>query len=408
MRNNQEMAFWLAVSPTENPIAIPLALLLVYGSAKLLAEVFERLRLPGIVGEILAGILLGPQALGWLAPSPILTILGQLGIMFLLFRTGLEIKSSQLLRSGWLALGVATGGVIVPFLAGWGISRLWGQPHLESIFIGAAMVATSVGITAQVLSAKGLLRERASQVILAAAVIDDVLGLLVLAVVSSLAEGHLNVLNLGLTVLIASGFTVVIALWGARAAVHLLPRVNSRMKLAESEFAVSLTVLFALAVLAVYAGVAAIIGAFLAGMALSESVEERVHTMTQGVSELLTPFFLVGIGLNFGFDTLTDPATAWLCLAITAAAIVTKFLGAGAAAIRMGVKDAVRVGVGMIPRGEVGVVVAQIGLAMGVMDHRIYGIVVFMSLATTLVAPPLLHLAYRPSRKQVVSDLPRG
>jgi len=379
----------------DRALAVPLAMLLVYGGAKLLAEVFGRLGLPEIVGEILAGVLLGPQVLGWLEPGTILTVLGQLGIMFLLFRAGLEVKSSEILESGLMGLGVATGGVIVPFIAGWAIARAFGQPQTESIFLASAMVATSVGISAHVLAGKGLLHHRASRVILAAAVIDDVLGLLVLAGVSSVAEGRVNVLNLGLTIAMAAAFTTMIAVWGSRAVKRLLPRAKSRMRVANAEFTISLILLFALAVLAVHAGVAAIVGAFLAGMALSETVEERVHTLTQGVAELLTPFFLVGIGLNFDFDTLSNPATMWLCIAITAAAIISKFIGAGAAALPMGVRDAIRIGTGMIPRGEVGVVVAQIGLTMGVMNHSVYGVVVFMSAATTLVAPWLLTLAYR-------------
>src|SRR6185369_5087392 len=152
------MALWLAAHGGENSLAVPLALLLVFVSAKVLAELFERCRLPGIIGEILAGVILGPQVLGWLTPNDVLEILGQLGIIFLLFRTGLELKASEMLKSGLMGLGVAMGGVVVPFLAGWGISRAWGEPHMESIFIGAAMVATSVGITAQVLGAKGLLQ----------------------------------------------------------------------------------------------------------------------------------------------------------------------------------------------------------------------------------------------------------
>ena len=376
-------------------LAVPLALLLVFGGAKIMADLFERLGLPGMVGEILAGVLLGPQLLGWLQPNDILDILGQLGVLFLLFQTGLEVTASELRNAGLIGLGVATGGVVAPFFAGWAIARAFGEPHAESIFIGAAMVATSVGITARVLTSKGLLQHPASQVILAAAVIDDVLGLLVLAAVSSIAEGRINLVSLGLTALVASGFTVLIAFWGSRAAVKLFPGVHARMKLADAEFTLSLAVLFALALLAVYAGVAAVIGAFLAGMALSETVEERVYTMSQGVAELLVPFFMVGIGMKFTFETFVDPVTMWLSLAITGAAIVTKFLGASAMAFPAGLANALRIGVGMIPRGEVGVVVAQTGLAMGVMDQHVYGIVVFMSVATTLVAPPLLNAAFR-------------
>ena len=144
---------------------IPLAMLAVFGGAKLLAEVFERLGQPAIVGEILAGVLIGPSVLGWIQPNAVLTALADLGVMFLLFQVGLEVKASELLRVGRTATLVAVLGVIVPFLLGWAIMRLWGEPTIESVFVGAAMVATSVGITAQVLASKGLLAEEASRVI---------------------------------------------------------------------------------------------------------------------------------------------------------------------------------------------------------------------------------------------------
>lgn len=378
-------------------------MLAVFASAKLLSEIFERLGQPGIVGEIIAGILIGPHVLGWMAPNEFLQKLSELGVMFLLFRVGLEVKSSELFRVGGTALLVALIGVIVPFFLGWGICALWGEPRLESIFTGAAMVATSVGITAQVLASKGLLQARASQIILAAAVIDDVLGLIVLALVSSLARGSINFLDLSLTAALASGFTVLIATWGTRTMQRLLPRVEARMSLAESQFALAMTLLFGLSLLAVYAGVAAIIGAFLAGMALSETVDHRVHQLTDGVVELLIPFFLVGIGLHFDVTAFSSRSTVLLALVIFIAAVVSKFIGCGVAAMGMGRMDAIRVGVGMVPRGEVGMVVAQIGLSIGVMAESVYGIVVLMSLATTIVAPPLLNWAY----KGVVSQTPQ-
>src|SRR5262249_39429218 len=153
-----------------------------------------------------------------------------------------------------------------------------------------AMVATSVGITAEVLARRGWLRMRAARVILAAAVIDDVLGLIVLAIVSGLAKGQVNYLEIALTACIALGFTLFLATIGTRTVRRVIPRVQSKLNLAEREFAVGMTLLFALALLAVYAGVAAIIGAFLAGMALSETAEDRLVDMTSGVSELLGPF----------------------------------------------------------------------------------------------------------------------
>src|SRR5256886_1137638 len=201
-------------------------MLIVFASAKLMAELFERIGQPGIVGEILAGVLIGPSVLNWIAPTEFLTALSDLGAMFLLFRVGLEVKSSELMKLGGTATLVAFSGVVVPFLMGWAILLAWGESANEAIFVGAAMVATSVGITAQVLSAKNLLHATASKIILAAAVIDDVLGLLVLAVVSGLTRGRLNGLELGFTGGIARRFNVVIPEWGAHAMGKVVPHVT--------------------------------------------------------------------------------------------------------------------------------------------------------------------------------------
>jgi Kef-type K+ transport system membrane component KefB len=315
--------------------------------------------------------------------------------MFLLFQVGLEIKSSELLRVGGTALLVAAAGVIVPFLCGWAISLAWGEPRIEAIFTGAAMVATSVGITARVLADKGLLDEPASRVILAAAVIDDVFGLIILALISGMVKGAVNYLDVALSAGIAIGFTAFIVLVGTRTARKIVPHVQKRLVQAQAEFSIALSVLFALSLLAVYAGVAAIVGAFLAGMALSETAEAAVVEKTSGITELLVPFFLVGIGLHFNVSTFATPSTFWLAITIAVAAILSKVVACGLGAIRLGRTDALRVGVGMAPRGEVGMVVAQIGLGMGVMAANVYGVVVFMSVATTIAAPPLLRWAYR-------------
>jgi Kef-type K+ transport system membrane component KefB len=377
---------------------IPLSMLVVFASAKLLAEIFERLGQPGIVGEILAGVLIGPYVLGWMAPNEFLSVLSDLGVMFLLFRVGLEVKSSELIRVGGTAMTVAIAGVVLPFVMGWGIAKLWGEPRVESVFIGAAMVATSVGITAQVLASRGLLQARAAQVILAAAVVDDVLGLIVLALVSGLARGSVRYLDVAISGVLAMAFTVFVAHFGTRTVGRVMPQVRARLSLAEGEFALAMTLLFGLSLLAVYAGVAAIVGAFLAGMALSETAGRRISDLTNGVAELLVPFFLAGIGLHLDLAAFRAPRTLVFAAIIVLAAIVSKFLACGLAALRMGRGDALRIGVGMVPRGEVGMVAAQIGLRMGVMDPGIYGVIVLMSVATTLVAPPLLKIAFRGER----------
>lgn len=376
-------------------LKLPLAMLVIFGSAKLLDEVFERLHQPGIVGQILAGIVIGPSVLGWMRPTTFLSRLADLGVMFLLFRVGLEIKSSDLLKAGPRATFVAVSGVVVPFFAGWGLLSLWGKTRIESIFVGAALVATSVGITAQVLAAKGLLQQKASKIILGAAVIDDILGLLVLALVSSVAKGRINVLELVLTALFAIGFTLVVIKWGTAAVGRILPRLNQQLRAGEAQFNAAVVLMFGLSVLSVYAGVAAIIGAFFAGMMLSDSVEHRVHDLTQGVAELLVPFFLAGIGLHFNVSTFSSSRTILLTLLIVLVAVFSKFVACGLASLRLGRTTALRVGVGMIPRGEVGMVVAQIGLSLGVIAQGIYDAVVFMSIATTLIAPPLLSMVYK-------------
>jgi len=376
-------------------LPFPLAMLIIFGSAKLLAEICERLGQPGIVGEILAGALIGPSVLGWITPNDTLKSLSDLGVMFLLFGVGLEVKASELLTVGAKATLVATLGVIVPFFAGWGIMSAWGVPQVEAIFVGASMVATSVGITASVLSAKGLLHEVASQIILAAAVIDDVLGLIVLAAVSSVARGHVNFWEIALTAGLAIAFTVVMGLWGTKAANHLMPHFDSRVKADDAKFHIALVFLFGMGLLAQYTGVAAIVGAFLAGLALSDTADARVRTLTRGVSELLVPFFLVGIGLHLNLAAFRSRSTLILGLLILTAAIVTKLIGCGLGALSLGWQNVLKIGLGMVPRGEVGMVVAQIGLSLAVISSEVYSVVVFMAVATTLVTPLLLKIAFR-------------
>lgn len=399
------LCYYIASSETSGLL---LELLIVFASAKVLAEVAERLGQPPVVGELLAGVLIGPAVLGWVMPNDLLVVLAELGVMFLLFRVGLELRDFQLTKVGLDALAVAVLGVVVPFLAGWGIMAAWSYPHVEGVFVGAALVATSVGITARVLAAKGLLQERASKIILAAAIIDDVLGLLVLAGVSSIAKGGLNLVELGVTSVLAVGFTLAVATWGTRTMTRLVPHVEQRIRSGGGEFTLSILLLFGLSLLAVYAGVAAIIGAFLAGMALANSASHKVHEMTSGVTELLVPFFLAGIGLHLDLSVFGKPGMVLLALIILAAACVSKFVGCGLGAFRFGWADMARVGVGMIPRGEVGMVVAQIGLGLHVVGKDVYALVVFMAIASTIVAPPLLNLSFRGVAPQpAMEELPR-
>lgn len=373
-------------------------MLLVFGSAKLLDELSERIRQPGIVGQIVAGVLLGPSVLGWVSPDDLFSALTELGLMFLLFQAGLGVKRSELVRSSGTASLVAVFGVVVPFFAGWALISAWGYTRMESVFVGAAMVATSVGITAHVLTSRGLLRERASTIILGAAVIDDVLGLLVLALVSSFARRTANLLDLCLTVSLGLGCIAIVVKWGAKTAGMAIERLRHRRQSGETQFSVAIVLMFSLSLLAVYAGIAAIVGAFLAGMILSESVDQHVRDMSQGLAEVLVPFFLVGIGLRFDVKSFVTWPILSLSFLLFFVAVISKFLGCGLGSYRLGWKDAVRVGVGMIPRGEVGMVVAQIGVAFGVMSSRMYDAVVFMVITTSITAPLLLKISYKEIR----------
>ncbi|HYZ83758.1 MAG TPA: cation:proton antiporter [Bryobacteraceae bacterium] len=375
--------------------SLPLALLIVFGTAKLFGEIFERLHQPAIVGEILAGALVGPSVLNWIQPNELLTALSELGVLFLLFRVGLEVKASELFRVGKTGLITAVLGVIFPYIAGYFLMTMTGRPSVEGMFVGAALVATSVGITAQVLAAKGVLDLESSRIILTAAVVDDVLGLIVLAIVNSAAEGQVRIAEIAFAAVAAIAFTMFVATFGRRAINRLVPKVEKSLRSAEGQFDLSLVLLFGLAVAATYVGVAAIIGAFLAGMALSEVISERVHDLTAGVSELLVPFFLAGIGLQFDFAVFQDLSLATLAVAMLGLAVVTKLVGCGLGALPAGRMNALRVGIGMIPRGEVGMVVAQLGLSRGIIEKPIYSAVVFMAVMTTVLAPPLLNWAYR-------------
>src|SRR3990172_1135076 len=379
----------------DSSLSLPLAMLLIFGSAKLMAELCERIGVPGMVGEMLAGAVIGPGLLGWVTPNATLHALSDLGVMFLLFNVGLEVKASELMRVGGTAAVVATAGVIVPFVAGWGILIAWGAPHVEAMFVGAAMVATSLGITAWIFSARGLLNEVASKIILTAAVIDDVLGLIVLAAVSAIARGRLSILDISLTAAMAAGFTIIMAKWGTTAENRILPHFKSRARAQEAAFHIALVLLFALALLAQYTGVAAIVGAFLAGLVLSDTADNRVRDLTKGVSELLVPFFLVGVGLHFNLGVFSSRSTLFLALLILAAAVVTKLIGCGLGAITLGWQNMLKVGLGMVPRGEVGMVLAQLGLGMAVITAEIYTVVVFMVVATTILTPLLLNIAFR-------------
>lgn len=382
-------------------LQVLITLFIMMAAAKVLAEIFERLRQPAVVGEILAGVLIGPSVLKLVAPSDITSTLAEIGVIFLLFTVGLEIKPSAIFKVGMKAALVAVLGVIVPFVCGYFLMRAWGASNVESLFIGTAMVATSVGITARVLGSMGLLNLEVSRIILGAAVIDDILGLLVLAVVSSAAAGQVDYVEIGITAALAIAFTVFVILIGSRVVTRLAPRIEN-LRLSESLFVFGLLLCLGLSAAAAYIGVAAIIGAFLAGMAMAEASEKNptMHKQMAGVTEFLVPFFLVSIGMQLKLEVFRSSSLMLLTILITLVAIVAKLIGCGGAVLSMGRRRAAQVGMGMVPRGEVGIVVAQIGLGLAVISDALFGVVLFMAVATTLVAPPFLRLLFKQETQQ--------
>jgi Kef-type K+ transport system membrane component KefB len=386
--------FFASATPSDH-LNILVTLSIMWFSAKLMAEAFERLKQPAVVGEILAGVLIGQSVLGWVTATETTSTLSEIGVIFLLFTVGLETKPSSIFRVGTKAAMVAVLGVVVPFVCGYLLMQAWGSSNVESLFIGTAMVATSVGITARVLGQLGLLDKDTSRIILGAAIIDDILGLLILAVVSSVAEGRIDYFEILLTAGLAIVFTVFVAFVGAPAVTKMAPRIEN-LHVENSFFVFGVALCLSLSIAAAYIGIAAIIGAFLAGMALAEATENKttIHKQMNGLTEFLVPFFFVSIGMQLRLDVFRDPTVLALTVLVFIVAVITKLFGAGAAALSMGIRCAGQVGMGMVPRGEVGVVVAQIGYSLSVINDELYAVVLFMAVATTLVAPPFLKMLF--------------
>ncbi len=391
-------------------------LFIIYLAAKIAEELFARLGQPAVIGELLAGVVIGPYALGLIGhPSDQLValfhgdpaaaqeamqlvyhLLAELGAVVLLFFVGLETQVAGIIRVGGRAATVALLGVIIPFLLGFSLmGPLLGHSSIESLFTGAAMMATSVGITARVLRDLGQLESSESRVILGAAVVDDILAMVALAIVAGLAStGSVNLVETAIIAAEALFFTLFVALAGTgamrRFGLHL-----ARLRMAGAPFAISLLVMLGLATLATQIGLTAIIGAFLAGMVFAETREHfELERQALPIYQFLVPFFFVITGSQVNWRLFTDGGLMALALGITALAILGKGFGCGLPMIPFGLRSAAIVGVGMVPRGEVGLIVASLGLTLGAVAVDIFSVVVIMSILTTLVAPPALAALY--------------
>ena len=348
----------------------------------------ERIKMSSVIGEIGVGIILGASVLGVLHPSEFLTRISAMGVIFMIFLVGLETKLDHILRVGPMALVVALAGVVVPFGLGYGFGALAGSGWKASLFFGAIMTATSVAITARVFMDLGMVRARVSQVILAAAVIDDVVGLIVLTLVLALtgASGRPILVDFGLIL----GFLVLVvpAFWWGILKAHawLKKNMGERILL---PFAFS--ALFLISFLAEEVGLAAIVGAFLIGMMLA-STPDHMHFLT-GVNPvylLLAPAFFVVAGIQVNVGTMVNALGFTLVFCLLA--ILGKLVGCGAGAMCMGAnwRKSLLIGTGMVPRGEVGLIVALIGKQSKLLDDAGFTAAAVMTLLTTVVAPLIL------------------
>ena len=402
--------------------------------AKLGGEVFERLGQPAVLGELIGGIIIGNLALiGFnqaegLKTDAVITGLAQIGAILLLFEVGLESKLGEMLEVGWSSLFVALAGVIAPFFLGWGVSAYFlpQESRLIHVFIGSALCATSVGITARVLKDLGKLSLRESRIILGAAVIDDVIGLVILAVIVGVVKAAATGASLSLADLVwiaaktAAFFVSAFAI--GKFAVPPIFRGAARFMSRGVLLVFSIAFCFWLSWLATRVGLAAIVGAFAAGLVLEEAHfksfldrgENDLQQLLEPVTTVLVPLFFVLMGLKVDLRVFARPALLGFALALTLAAIIGKQICSLAVAEKG--LNRLAVGLGMIPRGEVGLIVAGIGAGLvmpnaagvnePVVGQATFAAVVIMVVFTTLVTPPALKWSLRPRNFLPGSDAP--
>jgi Kef-type K+ transport system membrane component KefB len=386
-----------------------LVLAAILVAAKLFGELAERIGQPAVLGELLAGVLLGSSVLGVVpadgVEAELIHVLAELGVLLLLFEIGLETDLREMFRVGTVSLAVAAVGIVLPFAFGYLFWRY--APHAPSgsgdlvtaaIFIGATLTATSVGITARVLSDLGRMHKPESRIIIGAAVIDDVLGLVILSVVSGLAAGAaVTVFGVLRTLSIAVGFLLVAVVLG-RFVAPLLFDVIVRMRVRYVLVVAAIAFALALAALAGLAGSALIIGAFAAGLVLSGTNQfDTIEHEVKPVASIFTPIFFVSVGSSVNLALLNPStpaarATLVVAAALTLLAVVGK-IAAGWAAPWAKFRRLV-VGVGMVPRGEVGLIFADIGRRAGVLGDEVFGAVLLMVMVTTFIAPPALKALF--------------
>ena len=384
-------------------------------AAKLMAELFLRLKLPIVLGELIAGMVIGPFALGaYIVGSeglPLLHInneikvLGEIGAIVILFMAGLEMTPKEFLKGGKASFTVGTLGVIVPFVAGLLVFQIFGFDALQSMLIATALTATSIAISVQVLSEFGKLKSAEARLIIGAAVVDDILAIAVLSVVISIANGpggveNIDISDVTIKILQVLGFFAAMLL----ASVWVMPKIiTPRLwKAKGSVEGIATASFFGAAALAGSIGLSPIVGAFAVGMALSTTkVFEKVENYAHQIGLIFAPLFFAIIGAQVDFRQVNMEILI-LSAIIIAVAIVTKLFGCGLPAMMFlkSKSKGMKVGIGMISRGEVGLIVAGVGVASGILTSSVYSTIVIMVAVTTIITPIWLKIEYRKEQKQ--------
>lgn len=371
-----------------NILATLIAIIL---ATKLLGALAQRLGQPAVLGELIAGVVLGGSVLGIIDPQgPVVFALAELGVLILLFQIGLHTELAALVKVGGSAATVGLAGVVLPFAGGYAVASLLGLETLPAIVCGAALTATSIGISARVLADLGQLDRTEGRIVLGAAVIDDVIGLIILSIVAGLASGvapaPLPVLK---TAALAFGFIAAAILIGRT----LVPTVFgwiARIEIAGTLGLFGLAFAFVMAWLAEHSGSAMIIGAFAAGLILNPTPQRRtIERATTEIGHFFVPVFFAAVGAAVDVRTFLDPATLAIGGALIAVGIIGKMVAGYAPWWFKGNKALI--GAAMIPRGEVGLIFAQMGLATGAIDVAVFSALALMVMVTTFAGPLLLQ-----------------
>jgi Kef-type K+ transport system membrane component KefB len=367
-------------------------LLILLVAAKIGEEVLRRLGLPGVVGEMIGGFLVGPYALGWVVPGETAFAFAEIGVILLLFTVGLEVRFDDLLAVGRPATATAVIGIVLPVVAGVAVGIVLDASLGTAAFVGLALAATSIGITSRVLRDRGVLEATFSRVVLGAAVIDDVLVLLLMGVVSGVVAGSGP--QAAIVIATAAVGLVGLGFAAARRARGLPREVFTWPLFADTPLVPAFIVMLAVALLSAAVGLAAIIGAFVFGLIVAETeARDELERDMGTLGEIFVPFFFAVTGASVDLGALADVQVALLVAVLVVLGVATKLAGGLLGARSLGRFGSLAVGAGMVPRGEVGIVAASLGLTAGLLTGDLYSAVIVAVILTTVVAPLFLGWA---------------